>query len=410
MGSPSDSLTLDQAYRQARAEHPLGATQELQARMGELQAEMSRTGAWPVVMLNGQASWQSEVTGFPVSSPAFAAPELSKDQYKVSLDVQHNIWQTYRSGLQQELDKLNAQLEQQQTEVTLYQVQSQVNQLYFGILLQQKRKASTQLLIEELQQQIDLTRSRIEQGIVLPGALYTIKAEMLQARQQLDEIESRAQSFRTMMAELTGDLQWQEGKLKLPKLAESALQTQPEERPERTVFDQQRKQLDLQTKVVESQRWPEISAFGTAAYGRPGFDVFNDDLHEFFMVGVKAKWNLWSLRDTDKQEQVLALQKRAINHQEASFDQQLATQQEEILGQVRTARKQMEKDEQIIQLRKRITRQTEHQLEQGVVTTSDYISELRKEHQARLSHNLHQVQLQWALASYATKMGIQWYE
>jgi outer membrane protein TolC len=410
IGAPADTLTLQQGYEQVKTHHPLHATFESQDKISELQQEITRSESWPQLSLEAEAKWQSEVTEFPVANPAFPSPDLSKDHYKLGLNVQQRFTQLYRNQWQEALDQVGSDLKKRQTEVSLYEMQSQVDHLFFGILLQQKRAQSTQLLIDELEQQLKLTNVRIEQGVVLPGAKYPLQAELWKAKQQIDEIHSRANSYRAMMVALTGNDQWRESELKVPDLEAAVLMERVGNRPEYAVFEQQRKQLDLQTKLTETKKWPELNAYGTAAYGRPGFDVFNDDIHGFLMVGIQARWNFWSVRNTNKQQKVLDQQKRILIQQEAAFDQQVDSQREEIVGQIKTAQQQIAKDDRIIRLRQKITDQAQDQLSQGMITTSDYITELREEHQARLQRNLHQVQLQWALATYATKMGIVWYE
>ena len=46
----------------------------------------------PQIELNAQATYQSEVTSFPIKLPNVEVEPLSKDQYKATLDARQLIW------------------------------------------------------------------------------------------------------------------------------------------------------------------------------------------------------------------------------------------------------------------------------------------------------------------------------
>lgn len=63
------------------------------------------------------------------------------------------------------------------------------------------------------------------------------------------------------------------------------------------------------------------------------------------------------------------------------------------------------KDEQILNNRKEIIRAANSQLENGVITSTDYLTELNAENNAQLNLTLHKVQLALAIAEYNTILG-----
>lgn len=78
-------VTLDQCYEAARANYPLLKQKELLAQNGELAIEnLNLIRRLPQLAINGQATWQSQVTKLPIELPNLAIPTLSEDQYRTS--------------------------------------------------------------------------------------------------------------------------------------------------------------------------------------------------------------------------------------------------------------------------------------------------------------------------------------
>ena len=76
------SLNLEQAYQMARANYPLIKQKDLVAKSAFLTIENINTAYLPQLSVNGQASYQSDVTSIKIPIPNFSMTPLSKDQYK----------------------------------------------------------------------------------------------------------------------------------------------------------------------------------------------------------------------------------------------------------------------------------------------------------------------------------------
>ena len=66
----------------------------------------------------------------------------------------------------------------------------------------------------------------------------------------------------------------------------------------------------------------------------------------------------------------------------------------------------VDRDQEILLLRQDITRAAVSKLENGIITSTDYITELNAESQARIQLDLHRIQLEQARISYLTSKGI----
>src|SRR5690606_27286413 len=119
----------------------------------KLQNEIIGLDKLPKVSLYAQATYQSEVTQIPFSLPNATVEPLNKDQYRATLDVNQLIYNGGLLNAQSKLKEIQFKTQQQQIEVSLYQLKNIVNQYFFGILLLQEKNELLQskmsLLIEK---------------------------------------------------------------------------------------------------------------------------------------------------------------------------------------------------------------------------------------------------------------------
>ena len=88
----NQSLTLKQAYELAEKNYPESRQKSLSHQIQDLNIQNLNTGYLPQVNLNGQASYQSDVTKISIPVPGVNIPELNKDQYKAYADVSQLLY------------------------------------------------------------------------------------------------------------------------------------------------------------------------------------------------------------------------------------------------------------------------------------------------------------------------------
>ena len=90
-------LTLEECYRQARANYPLIRQYGLIEKTREYNLENAARGYLPQLAFSAQATYQSDVTRIPIDLDALGftgveIPTLSQDQYKAELSLSQTIW------------------------------------------------------------------------------------------------------------------------------------------------------------------------------------------------------------------------------------------------------------------------------------------------------------------------------
>jgi len=403
-----DSLKLKDVYNKARAHYPLMDQVELQQKITDLQLKKIQTGNYPQVNVSGQATYQSDVTSVNLGQPGSSGPKIDKDQYKVGVDFVQPIYNAGKVDTRKDLEKVKADLVKNSVDVDFHKVREQVDQVYFGILLLQKQQASIEWVMKKLDARLSSIQSKVKNGVLLPSVEHNLRAERLKAEQDLTDVKSQMRASYGVLNEITGENFSTQDSLAVPNPSITANLEVPQSRPEYEVFRDSKRQLSYQEDLARAQKMPTISAFATTAYGRPGLNLFKNEFQPYYIIGIRARWNFWDFINGDRDEESLKLESRKVEAQQESFTQGLRASLHNDIEKIQDIRDQIARDKEIIKLREQVADESASQLENGAITSSDYVDALYNAQQARLSQEMHNIQLIQTKIQYSTKLGISW--
>ena len=386
------AITLEECQQSARENYPLIRQQKLLQQSHNLSLESLQANYLPQFSLDAQATYQSDVTQVPIEVPGMNIPVLAKDQYKATLNINQTIYDGGAIQRQQAIENASHQVEQQQLEVELYQLRERVNQLFFSIHLLQKNLELTNLLTQELNEQLGQVQARIRNGAILPTNADVLQAELLKVEQQQIEIEAQKTANLHMLTLLTGLPLDENTTLTIPEV-NIGTETTLENRPETILFDHQRQSIEANQTLIGVQLRPQLSAFAQVGYGRPGLNFLDNSFTDFYMVGARLHWNLWDWNTSKNEKQRLDIRTDILQTEEETFalNTQLNLAQKEY--EIEKYDALIDKDRSIISLRGKIKATASSQLNNGVITATDFIDELYAENQAKLNLELHRMQL-----------------
>jgi len=324
--------------------------------------------------------------------------------YKLTLDVQQTLYDGGLTRKGKELEETLYEVNRQKVEVSLNQIKEQVNNTYFYILLLQQQEKTMRLKQDELQARLSSMESRLRNETILQSDLNVLKAESLKVEQQLAEISISRESALSILKDLTLLEISDRTTLALPT-SELEDATEPLV-PEHILYELQIRNLDASMRLAERQRYPKAFVFGQLGYGNPALNFFRDEFRGYYIVGAGLQWKIWDWSRTSREKQVLAVQQEIIRSQKEAFDKNLNLRLEELMANIIKYEEAVGRDEEILLLREEITKATISKLENGLITPSDYITELNAEIQARIQLDMHRIQLEQARITYLTSKGI----
>lgn len=400
-----DTLTLEYCYSRVENHYPLAKKTELQQRITELNTQIAHTAYFPQLEVGARSSYQSEVTQFPGGSVPFQ-PSLSKDQYEFSLSVNQPVYNGGAIGIRKKLEETKGRQEELSVEVQIQEVRSQVEQVYYNILLAQQQENIVQLLIENLRAQLNTVSSQVDKGARLPSQKYILQAELTKARQDSAETVSNVRTGYEVLSELIGEDIKPDTPLKLSNFEFAQLAKSAPERVELQLFENRKSTFEYQKQLEATKKYPAVSLFGSAAYGRPGYNFFEDEMHGYYMAGVRIQWNFWDWKNAGTQSQALTFRQQKVEEDRRAFKKQLNTTLKRIEERVKMLKDQISRDKEIISLRKKVVAEKESQLRNGTITSTEYVTELNNALQSEYALKIHKVQLSRAQAEYKTALGL----
>lgn len=383
-------LTLDTCYAIAQRNYPLVKQMSLIEKAKDYSIENTSKSYLPQFSINGQATYQSEVTEFPVKLPNVLIDPVSKDQYKIYGEIIQPITDLFTISTQKEMVRTTAEIEHKKTEVELYKLKDRITNLYFGILLIDGQLRQTDLLKKDIQSGIDKTKAAIANGTALKSNIQLLQAELLKADQRNIELLSNRKAYKEMLSLF----------LSLPLNENILLQTPTTQviseqinRPEQKLFELQKKTFDIQKKLLTAKYFPKANLFLQGGYGRPALNMLNNELNSYYFGGLRLNWNITGYYTLKKEKKILELNQYSYDIQNETFlfNTKIILTQQNI--EVNKYEQLISKDNEIILLRENIKTTSKVQLEFGAITAIDYLTNINAEDQAKQNLLLHQIQL-----------------
>lgn len=403
-----ESITLDLCYLKAIENYPLTRQKELLPLSNELKMKNLNKNYLPEMMVNGQLHYQSDVTKTPfqnVSIPGIEPiPAVANDWYKISLDVKQVIYDGSTTGRQKDLEEINLEIDQQNIDIELYKLKERVNQIYFNILLLRENINIIQLHKSILSAKLKDIESGIQNGTILASNGDILKAEIIQIDQSLAELNIGIQTSIDILNELTALELNTATELETPDVTID-ITNYLNNRPEYQLFTLHQNKLEASKRVIGTKLIPRLSAFGQAGYGRPGYDMLNPNFDDFYMIGARLNWNIWDWNRSGKEKEILDMQSKIIDTQKETFDKNIRIDLQNKISEIRKVKEMISRDLQIIELREKITKSTSSQLDNGVITSTDYLTEINAESRSKLDLQAHKIKLVKAKLDYKATLG-----
>ncbi|WP_372920198.1 TolC family protein [Salegentibacter sp.] len=396
-------LSLEESYELAERNYPLARQGELLGNKTEAEVSEIQKDKLPRIDLNAQAHYQSEVISFPFQLPNTTMETPNNDQYRATLDVNQLIYKGGSIDARSALKEAELKTSQQEVAVNLYQLKGRINQLYFSVLLLQEQEALLLSKQEQVESQIQEVETGVKYGAVLASSADVLKAELLKIDQQLIQVRADRNKLRENLATLLSTEIDESVILEKPYTQE--IELTENNRPELELFDLKKQQLEASKEVLSKSTTPSLSGFAQAGYGNPGLNMLDNSFQDFYMVGLRASWNVFDWGKNKEAKKALDISQDIIETEKESFlvnnNMELQEAKNEILKMEQT----IATDNEILALREKVIKASGSQLRNGVITSSEYLTEFNKLFESKIDQKVHEIQLALARANFRIAKG-----
>jgi len=398
LSSGSWAQTLEECQQAAEKNYPLIKQYGLIAKTTQLTVKNIQKGWLPQLTASAQATYQSAVTAWPESMQSMYQQMglnmkgLSKDQYKIGIDLQQTIYDGGAISSQRNIAQQEGKVQEVQTETNLYQVRRRVNEMYFSLLLlneqiQLNEDVKTLLLSSEKK-----LSAMVKGGTAATSDLDNVRAERLSVEQQNENLKQQKQMLQRMLSVFCG-LEVNNTQKPAPVQIASSVNNRLEMR----LYNSQLELTEAKEKALETQLRPKLGLFAQGFYGYPGLNMFEDMMNRKWslngIVGIKLSWNVSAFYTHKNDKARLSVQREMIENAREVFlfnNKLEEIQQNENINRYQTM---IKSDDEIIVLRTNVRKAAESKLTHGIIDVISLLREINNENAAKTQQSIHEIDM-----------------
>lgn len=395
------AITLDECYRMVRENYPLVKQYELTEKMSRYSFENAAMGYVPQISLAAQATYQSDATAFPDSFNDLLAiagvdmEGLSKDQYKVQLNISQTIWDGGYSKAQREAVKAQQEVSKLTLDKDMEALKTRINQMYFGILVMESNRRTNLYMDTLMTANMKSVESAVRNGAALQSDIDNIKVELLTLRQQRQQLENTVRTYKDMLAIMIGRKIEDSEVFEIPEV----MLVDPKQnlRTELMLFDAQIREIETQKKMLNVAVMPKFALFAQGWYGKPGLNIFDDMVYNRMswngMAGITLQWDISGFYTRKNDMRKINLSQKSVELQRDVFKWNTDIQQTQIQKEIDRMYDLKASDDEIVRLRESVRKASESKYRNGVITVNDLLRDIINENNAMVERSRHELEL-----------------
>lgn len=392
---PMMKLSYDEACQAVRNYSALRKNPAILAEIAGLAIQNINASWLPQALIHAQATWQSEVTRIQIPIPGISVPEIPHGQYKLSAEINQLVYSGNVSVYRKNLEILQQKANAIDVEMQMDILEQQVDVLFFQIQTLRRQKNILQWQTKTLETRLNACEQRKTNGMSTPGDCALLEATILQVAQKQIEIYNAHTSTIQQLCMLTGLNLHDSVKISFPDYT-MHLNSSIFNRKDLDYLGLKHEMADVQKQLALSRKKPQANAFINAGIGRPGLNMLDPDFQPWIMTGIRFSLPLLQWGIPDRDARIAGLQKQLTINQQENLLQSLNRKNAELDSEIKKIEEIIENDQKLLLLRQQITNEAQSQYDNGILSSSDFTARMAEEAEARLSIEIHQLQLEYA--------------
>jgi outer membrane protein TolC len=393
--APIQQISLNQAYELLEARYPALRDEGVLTAIHREEITKLDQNRLPELYLKADARLQSQNVNIELPEGSSLPFDIDLPLYsaKTYVEAQYLLLDGNLNEVQKNLQDLQLKVDLQKLEVNRFALRERINQLFVNIEVLRSQAGLFVLSLEELAARTQQIRAAVEEGVALPSALTQIKVKKLELESQQENVQYQIRAFIKTLEDYLGVTLAPEVQLLFPSFAASSLLPDIK-RPEQQLFQLQSNRILAHADLIDAQRKPKLNAFAQAGVGYPNpLNLFDNSPAPYGLLGLQFNWKITDWKRDQMNKTILSLEAQKIKNAQATFEFNLQKQEANYLTTIDRLKAQLTKDAQIADLQSEILQQLAVQLEEGIITATDYISQLNKELKARQNILIHQTEI-----------------
>jgi len=387
------AINLTQCLQAAEDNYAASPNQEIFEQIQNINARSLHSKWYPQFNLSANYTGKSESTEINLGTLPFEVsfPEQEKTSYEIALNLQQVLYDGGTISRNLKLSDLRTESSILEVKAGMLQRKAQVTSLYYMMLLAQRQQKILALHKEDLAGELRKVEAGISAGIIDKTSSLLIQDQLWQLADETFKINYLYEECQQKLSKLTA----------IEFTLEDSLENYDSElyiptgiiRPELEILDKKQEMELAQTSLAGSGILPQVSASAAYAWGNPGYDIFSDEAHTYYRVGVYFNWQLWDWQSNQRSRKLHSLRAEAIENNRSVQQQAIELALIEKDSEIERLRETLKIQSERRDLLTRITASYEAKLEEGIISCDDYLQQFNKQKEIELQQSASELEI-----------------
>ncbi len=262
----------------------------------ELQAKMKdkalQKAYLPNLSLSAEAGANSEVTRMSLGSALpLKAPVPDKDREAVGLELRQLVWDAGITKGQRQLSSLEMQAKKLDYQSSLQAQEMELLNRYFEIIGLDLSQQTLALNLDSMNARERALQAGLESGVRERADLLLLQSDILKLEDRIEGLKRQREAAVQRINRLCGMELEADMEFMLPQIP--SLNAEVLQRAELSKLDVLAKMQRENSSLAKRKNLPQVSARVSGAYGKPGYDMFSTQFHDYYSAGIVLSWKLW---------------------------------------------------------------------------------------------------------------------
>ena len=393
MSNINAQLTLEECQLKAKNNYPLIKQYDLLEKSREYSLSNANKAYFPQLSITAIGG---VIDGFPEFS--LPGQESSSNKYNLisMVQLQQNIWDGGITSTKKSIIEAESKLEKADLDVSMYEIEERLNNLFFGTLLINEQMQQLALLRENLKRNLLIIQIAVDNGTAYKSDLDEINVEILNAEQKITELQSNKNAYIKILSAMIGnDLKEDEQFIRPEDYTADLSKTI--KRPELSMFENQRIMLESKNDLKGTSLYPKIGLLGFGIFVYPGISFGTSDITQLLVGGISLSWEIGGLYTNSNQNELTQIGINKINTMQETFLFNTNLELSKTNAEIEKYRSLVESDKSILKLKHSIRSSFEVKYENGISTMSELLDRINDENIATQNLIMHEIQYLMAL-------------
>jgi outer membrane protein TolC len=376
-------LTLKDCHAKAHDNYPAIKQYGLVEQSRDYTVANAGKGWLPQVSVSASAMYIGDVLDMPASMKSMV--DMGHTAYNAAVTVNQTIYDGGAIASRQRMAKAEADVSTEQLNVTMYDINDRIDQLFFGILIIDEQLKQNLLLQKDLEISRNSVTNMMKGGLANQTDVDAVKVEEIKTRQAETAMRASRHAYMDMLGTFIGMKLADDTQLVKPADAEVG---QENNRPELKFYSARSSLLNAQRKQLDANLMPRLSAFAAGMYGHLMTDMMKKAIYG---AGITLSWNIGALYTRSNDIKKIELQRAQIDAERETFLFNTRLQDESGNGKITALKRQISMDDEIIALRESIRDKAEKKVRGGTETINEMLRDVNAVSEARQSKAVHEI-------------------